>query len=290
MATRKWSSPIYGLLESKGLTRRFDDLHQLMHALQNLTLYTPPSGEKEYRFLWRGQRDDRWGLESRLYRSLIDRYDRPPTRIEFEGREGEILDAFSETGLADGMSILEQLALLQHHGAPSRLLDVSTDYLPALYFACEDGKTGSDRDGVVLAFLASAATGELKSSDDVPTISVLRTRASEGALYYQPKPLTERIRNQRAAFIVTDLPPHTFNNAMAIRWPMPESPWKPATLDKVLSPPKTWTSGRPARPVILGFCVAAQLKPAILSYLDRVFRLNRYSVYPDIQGFVASLT
>lgn len=290
MVSRKRSLPIYGLLESRGLARRYDDQHLLLQAVQNLTLYTPPSGEQEYRFLWRGQRDDRWGLESRLYRSLIDQYDRPPTRIEFEARENEILEAFHETSLAEDRTVLDQLALLQHHGAPTRLLDVSTDYLPALYFACEDAKIQSRRDGVLLAFLASAATGELKPNADIPTVTVLRTRAAEGALYYQPRPVTERIRNQRAAFIVTDVPNRTSNGAMAIRWPMPDAPWKPATLQKVLSPPTTWTSGRPARPVIIGFCIAAQLKPAILSYLDRVFRINGNSVYPDIQGFVASLT
>ncbi len=174
---------------------------------------------------------------------------------------------------------------------PTRLLDVSTDFLPALYFACEDGLRGSSHDGLVLAFLASAAHGELKPDyGSTPNIGMVRVQVSEGSRYYQPRPVTERIRNQRAAFLVSGLPRNTRNGALAIRWALPVAPWKSTTLDKVLLSPSRWTVGKPARPVILGIGVAASLKPRILSYLDRVFRLNANTIYPDIQGFVATLT
>lgn len=47
-------------------------------------------------------------------------------------------------------SAVDTLALLQHYGIPTRLLDVTENALVALYFACEDENT--KRDGVVYIF------------------------------------------------------------------------------------------------------------------------------------------
>jgi hypothetical protein len=226
-----------------------------------------------------------------LWRSLSDRLGRDPTTAEFSAREDEILDAFYRTQLGKGNHVLENLALLQHHGAPTRLLDVSTDFLPALYFACEDGSRGSTVDGLILAFLASAAVGEITADPGpTPNIAMVRVQLRDGPMYYLPEPVTERIRNQRAAFLLSDVPRDTRNGALAVRWQLPTTPWKPKTLSKVLEAPSRWTVGKPARPVILGVRVAASLKPQILSYLDKVFRLNPNTIYPDVQGFVAGLT
>ncbi len=50
---------------------------------------------------------------------------------------------------------LELLALLQHHGIPTRLLDVSENALVGLYFACHDDETTVGKDGEVIVFMSN---------------------------------------------------------------------------------------------------------------------------------------
>ena len=40
----------------------------------------------------------------------------------------------------NGKSSIESLALMQHYGVPTRILDLTTNALVALYFACEESK------------------------------------------------------------------------------------------------------------------------------------------------------
>lgn len=47
---------------------------------------------------------------------------------------------------------IELLALLQHHGIPTRLLDISENALVGLYFACHDDKNTPGKDGEVIVF------------------------------------------------------------------------------------------------------------------------------------------
>ena len=93
---------------------------------------------------FRGQSDARWGLETNLERAL------PPYESNFLelalSDELRIIDDFKRRAhhyLASppkATETLEWMSILQHHGAPTRLLDFSHSYYVACYFALQGGQ------------------------------------------------------------------------------------------------------------------------------------------------------
>lgn len=90
---------------------------------------------------YRGQSDSSWGLSSSLYRLIQKRFRDKIKMSEVEkvakSVEKRLLEVARSNGLVRNLSALELMTVLQHHGAPTRLLDVTTDWKVALYFACE---------------------------------------------------------------------------------------------------------------------------------------------------------
>jgi hypothetical protein len=101
---------------------------------------------KKHGWIYRGQNDESRGLSTSLDRCL-DRHsirpgDRPPIEAELLR---EFRRAYHQYGshLPAEQNTLEWLSLMQHHGAPTRLLDFSYSIYVAAYFAVEDAKSQS---------------------------------------------------------------------------------------------------------------------------------------------------
>jgi hypothetical protein len=89
--------------------------------------------------LWfRGHRDASWKLTPRLYRQEFNEADENEIRQEFQSRALQLIQGRVP------VDKWEWYFLMQHYGAPTRLLDWTDNPLLALYFAVADHPGNSD--------------------------------------------------------------------------------------------------------------------------------------------------
>lgn len=132
-------------------------------------------------WFFRGQKDSSFAFTSTLYRRLsVETHYEPSTTTPDEApyvvhflrsiyktnklkrlminAEINLLNKAREIGIGRGLTALETLTLLQHHGSPTRLIDITSDWRVALFFACESDE---DRDGRI--FLIKTEPEDWKS-------------------------------------------------------------------------------------------------------------------------------
>jgi FRG domain-containing protein len=102
-------------------------------------------------WVFRGHGDTSWQLETRIERDAL-RARRPLDSLA--NRERWILQEFQRRAhhyldnLPDNECVIEWLSLIQHHGGPTRLLDVSQSFYVAAFFAMETASS----DAAIWAF------------------------------------------------------------------------------------------------------------------------------------------
>ncbi len=86
-------------------------------------------------WLYRGQEDSEWHLQSSIEREMAERSISDP-----QGQERDNIELFRANSKLLGFNFdsdIEALVAMQHHGAKTRLLDFSTSLMIALFFAFE---------------------------------------------------------------------------------------------------------------------------------------------------------
>ena len=162
---------------------------------------------------FRGQSNQAYGLSSSLHRLLARETDKEISEALLGKMEESILDDARSGGLRglnDTVSPGQLLMILQHHAAPTRLIDVSLKPLEALYFAVE---TGDNHDGRLFMMTLNPQEGatarmkfggqsELPWQQHVRGGSMAASEWTQSVYLVDEEPLDPRMVAQRGRFLV----------------------------------------------------------------------------------------
>lgn len=176
-------------------------------------------------WLFRGQSDASWEIKTSLYRlfedakKIINVSEISNRRFAKDVHEQLLIRRFMTNAhlylraLPDKQSKLEWLALMQHYGAPTRMLDVSLSPHIACYFALEDGH----EDAAIFAFNYK----EIKDLDQGVGIKnknteIFKNHKGMRAFIHahEPKFANERLLSQQGMFLVPSNNYQTFDDLL----------------------------------------------------------------------------
>lgn len=290
------------------------DFNQLLQVINQVM---EKAVERNIKFAWRGQIDASWSLHSSLYRRVNLTEGKILTEDKIAQYEREILVELHRWGLHSSsqngrLSILNQLAMLQHYGAPTRLIDITFNAWVGVWFAVEEkwsngAKVNEDKDARLFAFdVTDRLINENEKlrpwEDDLSRPwkkgredGVDQKEWCTSVYAWKPANLDARISAQNGGFLFGGIP--STNKPDRKKFQFPKSPnfkdgWWPieegrraccvAARPHVFDPAK----GKGAGPgALYSFRIKAGAKADIRTRLDKLFGYRHSTIYPDFSGF-----
>lgn len=263
-----------------------------------------------HQLIWRGQQDV-WPVQSSLRRSL-GRGGAIPDEEALIKAERQILGVARSWGMSS-LGAMQLFAILQHNGAPTRLLDVSPDPYVAAWFATEPNADLDEKPGLIIAWgrapRVKARTfgigNILEYESDAPEPEWFRYKGDEERMdrgwgtgtrtwHWAPDAYNERMRAQRGGFIVEATPlydttvEHIISEALGEDWRASEIARATSTLG-VPSPTRRATKMNDRNVVpMFTLRVDPAAKRDIQEYLE-ARGLTQRAMYPDLPGLVTQL-
>ena len=250
----------------------------LLQAIGRISTYS-----SEARYVWRGQPNLSWKLNPGLMRRL-DLYSRangPVTESQLRGRERELLVSARAAGYGRTIGDIELLAILQHHGAATRLLDVSSDPMVAMWFAVENQDLLAE-DGALFAINISDAM-VIGGNEGGRWTEILDSMRPGVIAFYEPPGADERIKVQRGRFIFSKL---TGDEPPELSLPIDIKDWDSGRRARFFDQARG--SGRPVPPSILVLNIPGRIKQRLLGLLENSYGYTSETMFPDLSGFAAA--
>lgn len=126
-------------MDTTYLVTHLEDLFRIIREVREEHVTEFRSSEVSSLTFYRGQASSGWALSPRLYRENLHTYEQLLVNDALRMAPDEF----------KGLSDFQRLAKMQHLGLPTRLLDVTTNPMAALLFACIEQP---DEDGEVTIF------------------------------------------------------------------------------------------------------------------------------------------
>lgn len=118
-----------------------NSLQDALSIFLNNAQIAKENGDKRI-LMYRGQADKNFGISPSIFRK---------NGLKREAQMIQELKRLAPAEFAYGDSALDYLVKMQHYGLPTRLLDITSNPLVALYFACSDESCKSV-DGEIITF------------------------------------------------------------------------------------------------------------------------------------------
>ena len=271
-------------------------------------------------FAWRGQTNAAWPLHSSLYRRLCwsSAALASPQEIDMAEAERRVLADLHRWGLHMGeygrLSVMGQMAVLQHYGAPTRLIDITFNPWIGLWFAVEEKPTdGFPPPAVDVRLFAFDVTERLINErgeshrfweDDLhfpwPTPAGPQATAEHKAAYrdwitgvlaWRPPHFHPRIAAQNGGFLLGSVPA-----TGAVVWPRSTVPadgrWaidevRRATSVSLRVHKLGAEAGGPSGGAMYTIRIKAEAIPETRKRLQGLFGYQHSTIYPDYIGFAA---
>ena len=248
-------------------------------------------------FAWRGVSSADYIFTSSLQRDLLESTGKLSTEEEIRSAERQMLDDAREWGLGGGrngqVDDLQLLAELQHFGSPTRLLDLTSNPMTALWFACEEPRAkGVGKSGLVVAI-------NVRDWPTYPSISDLDWAGDPRTPIYARQ--FEKALEAETPFLVRALEANSRIAAQegyfaASVTPAKARTWYPFaglnvqfTIRDRRSPPLDFTrprgQGQPVRLPFVAIIIKASLKAQLRTYLKTTFNRSARTLFPDFPGF-----
>ena len=172
---------------------------------------------KNHVWLWRGQADSRYGVEPGVHSRVLASSSVPQDEETARDATTALLSAARQMSLdmqhENRLPDLALLAHLQHYGAATPLLDVTTDPLVALWmvaFASAANPAELDAEEGSLFMIKRPDPGRWidaldarpHRSSDIPDVA---GTTSDSVWWYRAPDVTERLRIQRGSFLIGPL-------------------------------------------------------------------------------------